>query len=133
MEIRTKPLWLRLFNRRQVLAFFGKVYFPPGLREQLERDAPERLADILDHESIHVARQHARGMVPWHLLYVLSRSFRWQEERAAYHSSLRRARTRGAAPDEAERERLAAALSGATYLFMTSKGEARAFIDRTLA
>lgn len=133
MEIRTKPLWMRIFSRRAVVAFFGRVYFPPGVRERLEREDPQRLADILDHEMIHVARQHARGMVRWHVLYALSRRFRWQEEMAAYHSSLKRAKARGAVPSEEDRERLAAALSGWKYLFMTTRERARRFIDRTIA
>src|SRR5205085_4612534 len=49
MRVRTKPIWMRLFNRQAIVAFFGSVYFPPGLRERLEREDPEGLADILDH------------------------------------------------------------------------------------
>jgi hypothetical protein len=133
LSIRTKPLWMRLFNRGAVIAFFGRVYFPPGLRERLEREDPERLADILDHESIHVGRQHALGIVRWHLDYVLSRRFRWQEEQAAYHSGLSRLRSRGGTLSEAERDRLADRLSGPMYLYMTSRKEARGFIDWVLA
>lgn len=132
VPVRTKPLWMRLWARSAVIAFWGAVYFPPGMRERLEREDPERLADILDHEMIHIARQWAWGRLPWHLSYALSRRFRWQEERAAYHSSLARLRARGATLSAEERERLAATLAGPTYLFMTTKARARAFIDRVL-
>jgi hypothetical protein len=121
---------MRIFNRGAVVAFFGNVYFPPGLRERLEREDPARLADILDHEAIHVARQHAAGMVSWHLRYALRPSFRWLEEAAAYHSTFARMRARGEVPDAAERERIARELSGAKYLFMTSRAAARAFVDQ---
>jgi len=132
MQVRTKPLWMRLWNRSAVIAFWGAVYFPPGLRERLERDEPERLRDLLDHEMIHVARQHGRGMAAWHVGYALSRAFRWREEMAAYHSSLGRLRARGETLDAAARERLAGELSGGKYLFMTSRERARRFVDRCL-
>jgi len=132
MEIREKPLWMRLMNRDAAVAFFGNVYLPKGLKERLEREDPERLSDLVDHEMIHVARQHAAGMVRWHLGYVLSRRARWREERAAYHSTLRRLRARGRDLAGDQRERLARELSGVRYLFMTSREEARAFIDRVL-
>jgi hypothetical protein len=132
VEIRVKPLWMRLVNREAVVAFLGRAYFPPGMHERLAKEDPERLADILDHEMIHVARQRGRGMIAWHVLYALSRDFRWQEEMAAYHSSLRRLRARGADLDEAARERLARDLSGWKYLFMTSRERARRFVDRVL-
>ena len=128
--VREKPLWLRLFNAQAPLALWGTVYLPPGLRESLA-GRPE-LDDILDHEAIHVARQHAHGMAAWHAGYVFSRRFRWREEQAAYHSSLGRLRVRGEPMSEAARDDLAARLSGRMYLFMTSKRDARAFIDRCL-
>ena len=132
MDVRTKPLWLRLFNASAPIAFFGTVYLPPGLRERLEREDPERLQDILDHEAIHVARQRGRGMLAWHWRYALLRSFRWREEMAAYHSSLSRLRARGLTLGAAERDGLARALSGWKYLFMTTRARARRFVDRCL-
>jgi hypothetical protein len=130
MRVCNKPWWLRLWNRDAPMAFWGTVYLPEGLGERLA--GTEELADVLDHEAIHVARQHARGMARWHLRYALSRRFRWREEMAAYHSSLGRLRARGATLDAAARERLAAALAGPKYLFMTTRAEARAFLDGVL-
>jgi hypothetical protein len=130
MQVRVKPLWMRIFNRSATIAFWGNVYLPPGERERLERDDPERLADILDHEMIHVARQHAFGVARWHLKYLVSRKFRWHEEMAAYHSSLRRVRARGRTLAPEERALLAKRLAGPGYVFMTSEAAARRFIDR---
>lgn len=130
MRIREKPWWLRLFNADAPIAFFGTVYLPPRLQKRLA--GSPRLEEILDHEAIHVARQHARGMLRWHLRYALDRRFRWREEKAAYHSSLRLLRARGGTLPPAERERLARVLAGPKYLFMTTRREARAFIDECL-
>jgi hypothetical protein len=127
MQVREKPWWLRLMNAQAPIAFWGTVYLPPKFRERLA--GTSRLDDVIDHESIHVARQHARGMARWHLLYALSPRFRWREEQAAYHSSLRRLRARGETLAPEARDRLARELSGAKYLFMTTRREARAFID----
>ena len=131
MRVREKPWWLGLWNRSAPMALFGTVYLPKGLRERLS--GTPRLDDILDHEAIHVARQHAHGMVRWHLRYVFDRRFRWREERAAYHSSLTRMRDRGDVLGDEQRDRLAAELASRKYLFMTSRAAARAFIDACLA
>lgn len=130
MLVRNKPWWMGVVNGEAPLALWGTIYLPKRLRERLAGTA--RLDDILDHEAIHVARQHARGMARWHLRYALSRRFRWREEMAAYHSSLGRLRARGETLGAAERVRLAAALAGPKYLFMTTKKEARAFVDACL-
>ncbi len=131
LRVRDKPWWMRTWNRRATIAFFGTVYLPKGFRAAFEGTVA--MEDVLDHEAIHVARQHAAGMWRWHARYVLSRRFRWQEERAAYHSTLRRRAARGEALGDAERERLAAVLSGWQYLRMTDRATARAFIDAALA
>ncbi len=130
LRVREKPFWLKVFNRRAAVALLGTVYLPGGFRARHEGTA--RFDDVLDHESIHVARQHAAGMLRWHLLYALSRRFRWEEEKAAYRSELRRLRARGEDLAPEARERLAAELAGAKYLYMTDAATARAFIDEAL-
>ena len=130
LRVRDKPFWMKVFNRRAVVALLGTVYLPTGFRERHE--GTPRYADVLDHESIHIARQHAVGMVRWHLRYALSRRFRWEEEKSAYGSELRRVRARGEDLSEEERRSLAADLSGPKYLFMTDAATARAFIDEAL-
>jgi hypothetical protein len=130
LRVRDKPWWMKVFNRRAVVAFFGTVYLPAGFRERYA--GTPHYDDVLDHEAIHVARQHAAGMWRWHLRYVLSRRFRWEEEKAAYRSQLRRLRDRGEDLAEADRERLAADLSGGMYLFMTDRSTARAFVEEAL-
>ena len=130
LEVRDTPWW---FPFPHPFAPFGRIYLPKKLRERLLRTAPEQLADIIEHEMIHVARQHARGMLRWHLLYALSKRFRWNEEKAAYHASLRRRLARGDRPSDRELDRMAATLSGRLYLWMTDLVTARAFLDAVIA
>ena len=131
-RIRDRPRWWPV-PANTSMAVFGRIYIPRRLREELERTDPELLADIVEHETIHVARQHARGMLRWHLMYVFSRRFRWEEEKAAYYASLTRLRSRGGDLSEVERAALARRLSRWPYGFMTSAESARAFIDAVLA
>jgi hypothetical protein len=131
LPLGTHPWWWP-FTRSAPMAVWGRVWLPRGLRERLSRTDPERLGDIIEHETIHVARQHARGMALWHLRYVLSRRFRWDEEKAAYHASLTRLRQRGGTLAPHERAMLARLLAGPRYGFMTRRPAARAFIDAVL-
>lgn len=127
VRIRHKPWWLRLWAPSAPIAFFGTIYIPREVRARLE--GTPLFDDIVDHEMIHVARQHAKGMVRWHFRYLFDARFRWREEMAAYHSQLRRMRARGDTLSAERRDRLARELSGPKYLFMASRREARAFID----
>lgn len=120
--------WPRWFPFPRPMALYGRILLPRGLRARLEQEDPEALLDILDHEMMHVARQHARGMLRWHLLYVLSKRFRWNEEKAAYASCLGRRVARGDVPTPEERERLSQILSGRPYVYMTDGPTARSFI-----
>jgi hypothetical protein len=127
--IRDTPFW----NPVKVpMALFGTVHIPRAIRERLEASDPERLKDLVDHEMVHVARQHALGMLGWHLRYALSPRFRWNEEKAAYWTSIRRRLLRGDRLGPVERDRFAAVLAGRAYFWMCSKPEARAFLDAVI-
>ncbi len=90
-------------------------------------------AGLDEHARIGCARQWARGRLRWHLGYLFSKRFRWEEEKAAWWAWIAWRVRRGRPPEPAAREALVRLLAGPSYGYMTDRREAARFVAAALA
>lgn len=124
------PFWLPA--RRDVAVVRGRLYAPGRMLRALQGDERAR-GDLEERGRIRLARQHARGVLVWHALSLLSKRFRWEEAKAELYGALLRRAREGALPDEAERERMVAGLRGTRLFPIASEDRARRYLADALA
>lgn len=82
--LKSKPWWLRRFtNEGTSVTIFPNIY----LCDTVFNNQEKHLA-VIEHEKLHLHQQEAMGRFKWLWKYRTHRSFRLQEETAAYGLAL---------------------------------------------
>jgi hypothetical protein len=88
-EVRAKtPFWWFCFGDLGNFVTIGETLYVDKKEwfNDVNLRYTEFLQSTLSHESTHAIRQAKMGLTTWVLFYVCSKSFRWEEEKAAYRA-----------------------------------------------
>ena len=133
-EVRAKTnFWWSCFGDPKAFVTVGETIYVD--RETWLKDIDSRrttfLQATLTHESTHVLRQAKMGLTIWLSFYVFSKSFRWEEEKAAHRAGWVVEVARGVMFDTYDS--FAKYVSGPAYYGMVSYDEAYKFMVDTFA
>ena len=133
-EVRAKiNFWWFCFGDPTAFVTVGETIYVD--RETWLKDINSRrttfLQATLTHESMHVLRQSKMGLTTWLSFYVFSKSFRWEEEKAAHRAGWVVEVARGVMFDTYDS--FAKYVSGPAYYGMVSYDEAYKFMVDTFA
>lgn len=125
-NVRKKPWWFRFVPGlwgNYANTIYPWIYLTNREWEDVHsaNPSPSTIATLL-HESIHLERQKDLGFLKYGFKYLLSRSFRFEEELLAIMPQMRYLKQKGIMFDIEARAR---ALSSSMYLWCSSYEEAR--------
>ena len=118
---------LPIFSTYTGHAIYPNIYIPKHIYEDLQTKHPKSTSvSILLHEQTHIKRQGKIGWLRWGLLYLLSPSFRFNEELEAIKSSMKYLRRKGGVFNTSKRAKY---LSGWLYLWCMNYDKAKEELD----
>ena len=81
--LKPKPWWIRFWSLGGTwMTIYPNIYHPVDIN-------PYDFPDIIAHESVHLGRQEATGVLWWLVKYIFIRSFRFHEEVLGFAAELR--------------------------------------------
>lgn len=113
-------------------AIWGRVLVPRQPLGNRAGSESARYGDLLWQEQNRMARQRARGLFAWHLRWLLSRRFRWGEEKACVYAVLRKRLQEARTPSEAEFDGWADRLGADGVFGLTDRHTARRFLEAAI-
>lgn len=121
---KTLPAWVPL---SRPVACWGTIWAP-------RRARGDGLLAAADEERARVAlaRQWGRGRLAWHLRYLLSRRFRWDEERAGWLAAIERRLLGGGEVGPEQMDRIARRIADRLFFGVADLAEARRFVARAV-
>lgn len=130
-NVKVKPRWwniVPMLSQFTANAIYPSIYLPETVYENLRTSKPkaEYLA-ILLHEQEHIKRQKVIGVFRFGLQYLLSPTFRFNEELIAMKPQMRYLKSVNKPFDTALRAKY---LSGWLYLWAVSFTEAKRKLDQ---
>lgn len=133
-EVRAKMGIWGWFGDPQAYVTIGETLYvdKESWTNDLKRHRGIYLHSILAHESVHTLRQANMGTTYWILMYVCSKSFRWEEEKIAYKAGWNIEVDAGIPFHEGDYDYFAKYASGPLYYHMTSYEEAYNFIREAI-
>lgn len=129
VKAKDRPWNIFPFSKYTSQAIYPNIYFVKEVFENLKSDNPKsKYVAALKHEQTHIKRQKETGWIRWGFKYLISSTYRFNEELEAIKSSMKYLKRKGVNYDTSKTAKY---LSSWLYLWCVSYEKAKEDLDRT--